>query len=91
MSNYSTRTLESDSLFTKFTQLICKRPKNLTVHRREALNFGLGRYVRRGAPKWGSYFVKIRSKELKIFNILRAYELKFEQNLGCRAENSVNF
>ena len=29
--------------------------------------------------------VKARCKELKIFNILRAYELKFKPNLGCRA------
>ena len=36
-------------------------------------------------------FTKVRSKELKIFNILRAYELKFEPNLGCRAENSSIF
>ena len=36
-------------------------------------------------------FVKVRSKELKIFNILRPYELIFESNLGCRAENSSNF
>ena len=28
-------------------------------------------------------FAKVRSKELKIFNILRAYELKFEPNLGA--------
>ena len=57
------------------------------------LNCIFGRYVRHEAPKWGSkeliFFAKVRSKELKIFNIsLRAYELKFEPNLGCRAENS---
>ena len=33
-------------------------------------------------------FVKYKSKELKIFNILRARELKFGPNLGCRTENS---
>ena len=43
---------------------------------RGALNFGLSRCegLQRGAPK-------VRSKELKLFNILRAYELKFESNL----------
>ena len=55
------------------------------------LNFGLGRYVRQGAPKWGSkeliVFEKIRSKELKIFNIIG--HMNFEPNLGCRAENSL--
>ena len=68
-----------------------------------ALNFIFGRYVRRKAPKWGSeeliffFFFFCESKvynmykDLKLFNILRAYELKFEPNLGCRAENSSNF
>ena len=61
-----------------------------------ALNFVFGRDVRRGALKWGSkeliFFFKVRSKELKIFNIyMRAYELKFGPNLGCRTENSWNF
>ena len=36
------------------------------------------------------FFAKVRSKELKIFNILRAYALKFEPNLDCRAENVSN-
>ena len=30
----------------------------------------------------------VRSKELKMFNILRAYELKFEPNIGCRTKTS---
>ena len=38
-----------------------------------SLNFGLGRYVRRRALKWGSkeliFFAKVRSTELKIFKI----------------------
>ena len=37
------------------------------------------------------FFAIVRSKELKIFDILRAYKLKFKPNLGCRAENSSNF
>ena len=36
-------------------------------------------------------YAKVRSTELKIFNILRAYELKFEPNLGHRAKSSFNF
>ena len=28
---------------------------------------------------------------MKIFNILRAYELIFGPNLGCRTENPLNF
>ena len=59
-----------------------------------ALKFFRGRDVRHGAPKWrskGHFFSPIRFKDLKIFNILRAYKLKFEQNLGCRTENSFNF
>ena len=58
-----------------------------------ALNFILGRYVQHKAPKWGLKswsFAKVRSK-LKIFKIRRAYELKFEPNLGCTAGNSSNF
>ena len=42
-----------------------------------------------GLKNW--FFAKVRSKELTIFNILRAYELKFGPNLGCRTENSLNF
>ena len=38
-----------------------------------------------GSKKLG-FFAKVRSTELKIFKILRAYELKFEQKLGCRAK-----
>ena len=37
------------------------------------------------------FFVKVRHEELKIFNILKAYELKFEPNLGCRAAKSLDF
>ena len=33
-------------------------------------------------------FEKVRSKELKFFNILGTYELKFGPNLSCRAKNS---
>ena len=36
-------------------------------------------------------FCEVRSKELKIFNIWKVYELIFEPNLGCRAESSSNF
>ena len=43
-----------------------------------------------GLKNW-FLFVKVRSKELKISNILWAYELKFRPNLGCRTENSLNF
>ena len=39
-----------------------------------------------GLKNW--FFTKVSSKELKIFNSLRAYKLKFEPDLGCRAENS---
>ena len=52
-------------------------------------------------PKWGCkelflfvfvfVLAKVRSKELKIFIILRAYELKFGPSLGCRIENFVMF
>ena len=44
-----------------------------------ALNFSLGRYVRRrnGGLK-NFFFTRVMSKKLKIFNILRAYHL----NLG---------
>ena len=60
-----------------------------------ALNFCFGRDVRGRALKWRSkeliFFVKVKSNELKIFNILRAYKLKFGPNLGCRTENSINF
>ena len=37
-----------------------------------------------GLKNW-FFFAKVRSKKLKIYNILRAKELKFEPNLGCRA------
>ena len=37
------------------------------------------------------FFAKVRSKELKIFNILRAYKLKFGPNLGCRTKNVFIF
>ena len=45
---------------------------------------------------WGygglkNWFSGERSKELKIFNIMGAYELKFGPNLGCRTESSFNF
>ena len=33
------------------------------------------------------FFVKVRSDELKIFNIFRGYELKFVPNLGCITDN----
>ena len=33
------------------------------------------------------FLAKVRSKEVKGFNILRAYELKFGPNLGCTTEN----
>ena len=47
-----------------------------------ALNFILGRHIWCKAAKWGSKELIFyeRSKELTIFNILRAYELKFEPN-----------
>ena len=51
-------------------------------------------YVWHEAPKWGLknwFFAKVRSEELKFFNILKAYELKFEPNLDCRVETSSNF
>ena len=48
-----------------------------------------GKHRNRGLKNW--FFAKVRSKELKIFKILRAYELKFEPYLGCRAENSSIF
>ena len=34
------------------------------------------------------FFPKVRSKELKILNLLRAYEPKFGPNLDCRTKNS---
>ena len=49
------------------------------------------------ALKWGSKKLIFwrkqgdRSKELKSFYILRAYELKFGPNLGCRNAHSSNF
>ena len=60
---------------------------------RGGLNFIFGRYVQREAPKWSKelIFCKSKAKEVKIFNILRGYKLKFEPNLGCRAENSSDF
>ena len=62
----------------------------------EGLNFGLGRDDRCGVLKWVFkeliFFAKVRaSKRTESFNILRAYELKFEPNLGCRPENFSNF
>ena len=51
-----------------------------------ALNLRLGWDVWHGAPNWRAKLV--RSQEQKIINILRAYELKFGPNLGCRTENS---
>ena len=59
-----------------------------------ALNLGLGRDVQRRVPQRGSkelLFAKVRSKELKIFNILWAYELKFWLNLGWTTETSSKF
>ena len=35
------------------------------------------------------FFCESKVKELKFFNILRAYELKLWPNLGCRTENSL--
>ena len=43
-----------------------------------------------GLKNWYFFCAKLRSKELKIFNISRAKELKFEPNLS-RAENMINF
>ena len=47
-------------------------------------------------PKWGSneptfFLVKVRSMELQNFHVLRTYELKFEPNFGCRADNNSKF
>ena len=46
-----------------------------------------GRERRNGGLKNWFFFAKVRSNELKIFNILRTYELKFGPDLGCRTEN----
>ena len=60
----------------------------IAVMYRGALNFILRR---NGGVKDG-IFAKVRSKELKIVNILTTYnELKSEPNLGCTAGNSSNF
>ena len=65
------------------------------------LNFFGGRDIWCGATNGGLkncffffflfFVVKVRSKELKIFNILRANELKLGPSSGCRTENSFNF
>ena len=63
----------------------------------------LWRQGREGHSTWGMtaemgsikelifFLPKVRSEELKVFNILRACELKFELNLGCTTENSLKF
>ena len=59
-----------------------------------ALNFCSGGDVWCRPPNGGLknwFSAKVRSKERNIFNILRAYELKFGPNLGCKTENPLNF
>ena len=51
---------------------------NSYMHRKGALKFGLGRQAWRakiGVKRTGFFFAKVRSKELKIVNILKVYEL----------------
>ena len=59
---------------------------------RGALNFWLGMSDAAAECQKEGGFMKVRSKELKIFNILRDYELKFGPELRCKSENSeINF
>ena len=62
--------------------------------------WGVYVYVWHGVPKWGSrelfffcFCKRIRSKELKISALIfkRLMNLKFEPDLGCRAEHSLYF
>ena len=92
VNTFSCKNLNTES--SKFER---KKKETARENGSGALNFCLvgmsGAERRNGSLKNWSVFAKVRSKELSIFNILRAYGLKFMKfgpNLGCRTENSLN-